>query len=457
MKNCLMWVAAGCFFLGAAGTEAGTKVTVAYHNNDGATPAFEFKSVPGPSMNDAATTAKFSIVDGGADSNSGGLGKLNDGKLPVDADQPEENFFFDAGSDGGRLRVDLGGVINVRQVNTYSWHPGPRGPQLYKLYAADGTATNFNPAPKRGVVPGQCGWTLVASVDTRPKSGDGGGQYGVSIADTGGHLGRFRCLLFDVSATERDDDFGNTFFSEIDVVAADAPTAAVAAARGTVAPVPGFTAQTADGKCTIAINTELAPGLKEWAESKLVPALVEWYPKITELLASDGYTAPDHFQITLKPMDGVAYTSGRNVVANSEWLKTELDGQAVGSLIHEAVHVVQHFDGENPGWLVEGSADYIRWFKYEPQSHGADLVWLRKHGGKLSPKYNAGYRLTANFLNWVSEKYDQDIVSQMNAAMRENKYDAGLWKKYTGKTETALGDEWKQEVMAQLGQASPFK
>jgi hypothetical protein len=29
-----------------------------------------------------------------------------------------------------------------------------------------------------------------------------------------------------------------------------------------------------------------------------------------------------------------------------------------------------------PGWVVEGIPDYIRWFLYEPQSHGADAILL---------------------------------------------------------------------------------
>jgi DNA invertase Pin-like site-specific DNA recombinase len=77
-------------------------------------------------------------------------------------------------------------------------------------------------------------------------------------------------------------------------------------------------------------------------------------------------------------------------------------------------------------------------------------MWLRKHGKNFSPNYNDSYRITANFLNWVSEKYDKNIVSRMNAAMRENKYHEGLWKKYTGKAAPELGEEWKKEVMAQL-------
>ena len=188
-----------------------------------------------------------------------------------------------------------------------------------------------------------------------------------------------------------------------------------------------FRFKTADNRCEITINTTEASGLMDWANNKLAPALAEWYPKIVATMPSGGYTAPEHFLITIKPMEGVAYTAGTNVVANSHWLERELKGEAIGSLIHEAVHVVQQFhSARNPGWLVEGSADYIRWFKYEPQSHGADLVWFRKHGKSFSPHYNDSYRVTANFLNWVTEKYDQAIVTQMNTAMREGKYEESL-------------------------------
>lgn len=443
MKNYL-GIAAGIICLAAFGTRAETKVTVGYHDSDEATPAFNFKAVPRPSTNDAATTAKFIIVDGEADSNSGDLDKLHDGKLPEDGDQPEENFFFSAGSAGGRLQVDLGSVINVRQVNTYSWHPATRGPQVYKLYAADGRATNFNAAPKKEILPDGCGWQLVASVNTKPKSEDGGGQYGVSISNTNGGLGKFRYLLFDVSATEHDDDFGNTFFSEIDVIDTNSPVA-----HEIVAPTSAFTIQTVDGKCTITLDTKQAPELKDWVETNLAPVLAEWYPKITALLSSDGFTAPDHFKITLKPMPGVAYTAGRNVVANSDWLIKEIGKEAIGSLVHECVHVVQQFhDDNNPGWLVEGSADYVRWFKYEPQSHGADSVWMKKHGKNFSPSYNDSYRISANFLNWVSENYDKDIVGQMNVAMRDGQYNDSLWEKYTGKTAPELGEEWNKYIIA---------
>ena len=64
--------------------------------------------------------------------------------------------------------MDFTTPIEIAQVNTYSWHPNSRGPQLYKLYAADGSDPKFNPDPKRGVDPASCGWKLIALVSTLP-------------------------------------------------------------------------------------------------------------------------------------------------------------------------------------------------------------------------------------------------------------------------------------------------
>ena len=198
------------------------KIVIDHNPNGEAAAGFKFKHVPTPAKNDAAAKAKFSIVDGERDGNGAELDALHDGELPTEEDQPGANFFFNAGTEGGRLQVDLRRAIQIMQVNTYSWHPNTRGPQVYALYAADGAAANFKAEPKKGLDPEQNGWKLLAKVDTRPKDGEPGGQYGVSISDSQGAIGNYRYLLFDISRTEDTDDFGNTFYSEIDVIDRDA-------------------------------------------------------------------------------------------------------------------------------------------------------------------------------------------------------------------------------------------
>lgn len=198
--------------------QAQIKITVDHNTGAAATSEFKFKRVPSPARDDAASHATLTLVDGQLDPNGATLTALIDGLLPTPEDEPGANFFFNARSFGGRFRMDLGATIEITQINSYSWHSSARGPQLYKLYASDGTEAGLDLSPKRGVDPATRGWRFIATVNTIPDHGPDGGQYGVSITDRSGSLGRFRYLLFDCWVTEASDDFGNTFYSEIDVV-----------------------------------------------------------------------------------------------------------------------------------------------------------------------------------------------------------------------------------------------
>lgn len=444
--------------LGGSAGRAETRVVIDHNEGEHMNTAFNFKSVPQPSRTDAATKARLLLVEGERDENGGELEVLHDGKVPDEEDQPAANFFFNEGTEGGRIVVDLGAALPLKQVNTYSWHPGTRGPQVYKLYASDGKADGFNPRPKKGVVPDQAGWKFIAKVDSRPATGQPGGQYGVSISDSDGKLGDYRYLLFDISRTESDDEFGNTFYSEIDVVTTDGsagPTMASSESQESSA----YVTHSTDGYCTISIDTTKAPDLKDWAEQKLAPVLAEWYPKLTGMMGSDGFVPPRSFSVTIKPMDGVAYTSGAGITANSTWLRRELNREAIGSLVHEEVHVVQQYHGRRgnpaarrtPGWLVEGIPDYIRWFLYEPQSHGADAVFFARRRN-LNLNYDGQYRISANFLNYVFQNYNQstNLLTRINAACREGKYQDEMWKDATGKSLSELNEEWKAALQKEI-------
>ncbi|HJY29760.1 MAG TPA: hypothetical protein VJ306_17150 [Pyrinomonadaceae bacterium] len=191
-----------------------SRVTFERNPNNTATREFKFKNIASPAKDDAAAKAKLTLIDGELDQGSAELAALVDGRLPSDEDEPGSNVYFRAGSSGGRFRMDLTTPIDIAQVNTYSWHPNSRGPQLYKLYAANGSDEKFNPDPKRGVDPATCGWKLIALVSTLPDQGDDGGQYAASVSN----VGKYRYLLFDCYVTELYDNWGNTFYSEIDVI-----------------------------------------------------------------------------------------------------------------------------------------------------------------------------------------------------------------------------------------------
>jgi hypothetical protein len=202
----------------ALALSAHAQVTVTIDHNPDGNANFNFSRVATPAKDDAGAAAKWLLLVGELDSNGAGLSGLNDGLLPARQDQPAANLFFTAGSSGGRFRMDLGKLVEIAQVNTYSWHPNSRGPQVYLVYAGDGGDPKFKPEPKGYVDPTTAGWKLLAIVDTRQQYGQAGGQYAVSVTGANGILGKYRYLLFDTVASETDDDWGNTFYSEIDVI-----------------------------------------------------------------------------------------------------------------------------------------------------------------------------------------------------------------------------------------------
>jgi hypothetical protein len=182
------------------------------------------------------------------------------------------------------------------------------------------------------------------------------------------------------------------------------------------------------------VNVSDAPEMKEWAD-KTARVCERQYPMINDELKSDGYKPPTQVMMTLKKeYRGVAATGGTRITGSVKYFHDHPDD--VGAMVHETVHVVQHYRARNnPGWLVEGIADYVRFFKYEPGKIG-----------RINPdraRYDGAYRQTAAFLNYVSEKYDKDLVRKLNAAMRQGEYKEDLWKEFTKKTAKELDEEWR--------------
>jgi hypothetical protein len=178
-----------------------------------------------------------------------------------------------------------------------------------------------------------------------------------------------------------------------------------------------------------------APEMKEWADN--VARLCEtWYPRINEELRSDGYKPPTVINLALKSSyNGVAMAGGGRITGSVKFFKAHPDD--LGAMIHETCHIVQRYRSRNnPGWLVEGVADYVRFFKYEPPNKIGPIDASKAH-------YNNSYRVTARFLAYLTEKYDKEIVLKLNKLMREGKYKEEVFKELTGKDLKALDEEWR--------------
>lgn len=181
------------------------------------------------------------------------------------------------------------------------------------------------------------------------------------------------------------------------------------------------------------VDASDAPEMKEWAE-KSARLCERWYDRINEELKSPRFQPPRRVRMTIKKMKGVAYTTGTDIVGSAAFFKEHPDD--FGAMIHETAHVVQSYRlPGNPGWLVEGVADYVRFFKYEP--------------GKIGPlnprtvRHDGSYRMSAAFLAYLTEKYDKEIVRKLNKMMREGEYKKEIFQKLTGKSLEKLGEEWR--------------
>jgi hypothetical protein len=101
-------------------------------------------------------------------------------------------------------------------------------------------------------------------------------------------------------------------------------------------------------------------------------------------------------------------------------------------------HVIQQYKTRgNPGWLVEGIADYLRWFHFEPVAHRPKLR------NPARARYSDSYKTTAGFLEYVVVNHDHELVVKLNAAMRQGRYRADLWKDCTG---LSVQELWTQYV-----------
>jgi Peptidase of plants and bacteria len=179
------------------------------------------------------------------------------------------------------------------------------------------------------------------------------------------------------------------------------------------------------------------PELTAWAE-KAGGICERQYAMICEALQSDGFMPRTTVSLTLRNnYNGVAAAGGGRITGSVRYFKAHPED--FGAMVHETVHVVQSYRTRgNPGWLVEGIADYVRFYRYEKDP--------RPPPRPDRARYDGSYRVTARFLNYVAEKYDKDLVRKLNTAMREGEYKPELWQALTKKTVQELGEEWKESL-----------
>ncbi|WP_161603266.1 basic secretory protein-like protein [Blastopirellula marina] len=159
----------------------------------------------------------------------------------------------------------------------------------------------------------------------------------------------------------------------------------------------------------------------------------QWFPLICHLLHTEDWTPPQRVELVLKKeQDAPGVTIGSNIYISAAWIKSHPED--FGMVIHELTHVVQSYPHSRgkPGWLVEGIADYVRYWKYEAERPRYPL-------NRNRAKYTDGYNNTAAFLAFLTWKYDRRIVPKLDAALRTRRYNDKMFETLTGKN---LDDLW---------------
>lgn len=132
---------------------------------------------------------------------------------------------------------------------------------------------------------------------------------------------------------------------------------------------------------------------------------------------------------------GVAETGDGVARYNPEWLKK--NPEDIDVVTHEIMHIVQDYRFDNPGWLTEGIADYVR---YVYGINNVKSKWILPPY-RSNQSYTNAYRVTARFLVWLEREKNKKIVDRLDAALRNGTYKKELWMKLTGRTVDEL---WKE-------------
>lgn len=190
---------------------------------------WEFSKITRPSQSDAGLHSAIYIIENKPLASCLSPDGMHIGVLPQENRLLRDFFCFtNDNAAGGKIAMDLGKVIPVIMVNSYSAHgpvegttwcnefDGSRGPQIYTLYASSSQQPDFENLSGKE-------WIKIADVDTRPKDEiqDWQGTYGVNIKNSDGSLlGNFRWFLWDVTPTFKENtkpEWTNTWYCELDI------------------------------------------------------------------------------------------------------------------------------------------------------------------------------------------------------------------------------------------------
>jgi hypothetical protein len=227
------------------------------------------------------------------------------------------------------------------------------------------------------------------------------------------------------------------------------------------------TATRADPKesLRVLLDVSYAPDAGDFA-LKTSPLIMEWYPKINDLLFGQDHPLP--FKLVIVSFQHAqrypAFTTDNVIHVSADTIKAMQDDYR-GMVIHELTHVVQHYPAgqADSRWVIEGIADYVRHEAFEkdiqptlrlnaqgrlygysgkaPFFHG-----LENASADLTEKgYLRSYTVASSFLYWLELRKDRRIIQDLNLALSQGQYTPELFGKFCGEPLDALWAEFVNE------------
>jgi hypothetical protein len=222
--------------------------------------------------------------------------------------------------------------------------------------------------------------------------------------------------------------------------ASSPPSAPPSAAPAKPAEAPKTPAQekpAKSGASAIKFTSFEGADVKDW-DKKAPEVASKWHDPIRKLLAVTTPVPPEIQLIVRKGMKVPAYCTGNQLHLSWEHIQRFPDD--LGMVVHELCHIVQSYPPRQPGWLVEGIADYVRYYHYEPErgkkftATGKDITWT-------GADWKRGYLPAAAVLDWAVRHGKPKALEELNALLKAGKYSDEAFAKAAGASPEEL---WKQ-------------
>ena len=182
------------------------------------------------------------------------------------------------------------------------------------------------------------------------------------------------------------------------------------------------------------IDVADGPEMKEWAE-KVTRICTRAYPMINEELKSDGFKPPSVVTLALKTsLSRRCFCLRRGRITGSVSILKSTRATSVPWFTRRRMSCNITTAAETRDGWWRGSAT-TSGFSSSSRGKSGESTLAHAH-------YNGSYRVTAAFLDYVTRKYDKQLVLKLNKAMREGRYKKEIFKEVTGKSLEELDMEW---------------